>query len=81
MSVEPAESVVTSPVEAFTVATDVLLLLQDPVPPPNTTPLAVKMVGEPPIQSGLVPLTEVTAAVGITENEYVEEQAPTVTVT
>ncbi len=37
----PAAIPVTIPVAAFTVATEVLLLLQVPIPPPNTTEFAV----------------------------------------
>lgn len=38
---DPAATPDTNPVKELTVATDVLLLLQAPVPPPRTTPLAV----------------------------------------
>ena len=37
----PAVIPVTIPVTESTVATEVLLLLQEPVPPPSTTELAV----------------------------------------
>ena len=60
----PALTAVTTPL-AFTVATPVLLLLHAPEPPPNTTPLA-EYVAVPPIHNGLVPLTPLTAAFGVT---------------
>ena len=41
MIVFPAPTAVTSPVDELTVATAVLLLLHDPVPPPKTEPGAV----------------------------------------
>lgn len=61
----PAETAVTKPADGSTVATELLLLLHDPVPPPRTTPFAVK-VAVSPTQSGLLPLTELTAASGVT---------------
>jgi hypothetical protein len=61
----PTATPVTNPVDELTVATAVLLLLQDPVPPPNTTPVAV-YVAVPPMHNGLVPVTDVTFAVGVT---------------
>jgi hypothetical protein len=61
---EPADTPVTNPVEELTVATDALLLLQAPVPPPSTTPVVV-YVAVPPIHRGLVPVTDVIAAFGV----------------
>ena len=61
MLVVPAESAVTSPVDAFTVATEVLLLLQ--VPPASPLLLYVAVW---PIQSGEVPLTVPALAFGFT---------------
>ena len=58
---------VTAPVDASTVATRGSLLLQAPVPPPNTTPLAVYVAG-PPIHSGLVPVTDVMATLALVIN-------------
>jgi hypothetical protein len=60
----PAATPVTRPVDELTVATAVLLLLHDPVPPLNTIPLAV-YVAVPAIQSGLVPMTDVTLALAL----------------
>ena len=64
MSAVPADPPDTNPVDAFTVATAVLLLLHAPVPPPITTPFAVKVAVEP-IQSGVVPVTDVMVAFGV----------------
>jgi hypothetical protein len=61
---DPADTPVTNPVDELTVATAVLLLLHDPVPPLNTTPLAV-YVAVPVIQSGLVPVTDVILALAL----------------
>ena len=61
MLVEPALTAVTAPVDAITVATAVLLLLQ--VPP--ALPLLV-YVADWPIQSGDVPLTVPALAFGLT---------------
>ena len=62
---EPAPTPVTTPVDEFTEAIAILLLLQVPVPPPRTTPLAV-YVAVLPIHRGLVPVTDETLAVGVT---------------
>ena len=59
--VVPADSALTSPVEAFTDATVVLLLLQ--VPP--ASPVLV-YVADAPIHSGDVPLTVPALAFGLT---------------
>ena len=58
----PGESPVTEP-EEFTVAMAGLLLLQAPVPPFKTTPLAVYTVVAP-IHKGLIPVTEMTEEFG-----------------
>ena len=63
--VVPLVKPVTTPVLAPTLATVGLDELQEPVPPPSSTPLAV-YVGVFPIQSGEVPVTEVIAAAGLT---------------
>ena len=55
---------VTKPV-ALTVATAGLLLLQAPVPPLRTTPLAVKGA-VPPMHKGLVVVIEEILAFGLT---------------
>ena len=60
----PAPTAVTRPDAAFTVATDILLLLQ--VPP--ASPLLV-YVAITPIQSGDVPLTVPALAFGLTVSE------------
>jgi len=60
----PVATAVTVPLDA-TVATAVVLLDHEPVPPPNTTPLAV-YVAVAPGHKGEVPLTEVTTALGVT---------------
>jgi hypothetical protein len=57
--------VFTAPVAAFTVATEGLLLLHTPVPPPKTTPLAVYVV-DAPMHRGEDPVIEVIAAFGVT---------------
>ena len=59
--VVPAPTAVTTPVDAFTVATCISLLLQ--VPP--ALPL-VLYVADWPIQSGVVPLTVPALAFGFT---------------
>ena len=61
MIVVPAESAVTTPDDAFTDATAVLLLLHDP---PALPPLLY--VAACPIQSGEVPLTVPALAFGLT---------------
>ena len=58
----PAEIPETNPA-ALTVAIAMLLLLQPPVPPPGTTPFVV-YIAVPAIHNGLVPVTEVIAALG-----------------
>ena len=63
MVVVPAPTAVTSPDPAFTVATDVLLLLHDPPALPLLLYVAVA-----PIQSGEVPLTVPALAFGFTVN-------------
>ena len=70
----PAATPVTNPDE-LTVATAVLLLLHDPVPPPNTTELAV-YVAVPPIQSGLMPVTEAMLAFGVIVNDCCLDTVP-----
>ena len=65
MVLEPAVRAVTSPVEEFTDTAAGLLLLQVPVPPPSTKPFAVN-VAIWFTHKGLVPLMEVTAALGFT---------------
>jgi hypothetical protein len=62
--VVPALTAVTSPVEAFTVATAVLLLLHDPPASPLLVYVAVA-----PIQSGDEPLTVPAVAFGLTVRE------------
>ena len=62
--VVPAPTAVTTPVDASTVATDALLLLQ--VPP--ASPLLL-YVADWPIQSGEVPLTAPASAFGFTVND------------
>ena len=59
--VEPAPTAVTTPVVASTVATAILLLLQDPPASPVLLYEAVE-----PIQSGEVPLTVPALALGLT---------------
>ena len=61
IAVVPAESAVTAPVEAFTVATAVLLLLHEPPALPLLVYVAVA-----PIQSGDTPLTVPALAFGLT---------------
>ena len=61
MSVVPADTAVTSPVVALTVATPVLVLLH--VPP--AVPLLL-YVAVAPIQRGLVPLTVPALALALT---------------
>ena len=62
----PAETAVTTPVEAFTVATEVLLLLHAPLPPDKTTVFAEYVVVVP-TQSGEVPVTDSILAFGVIE--------------
>ena len=62
--VVPAPVAVTTPDVAFTVATDILLLLQ--VPPASPVLL---YVADWPIQSGEVPLTVPAFALGLTVND------------
>ena len=64
MFVVPALTAVTSPVDALTVATAVLVLLHDP----PVLPLLV-YVAVDPIQSGDVPLTVPAVAFGLTVND------------
>jgi hypothetical protein len=61
----PAATPVTKPVDELTEAIAVLLLLHAPVPPPRTTPVVV-YIAVAPIHSGVVPVTDVTLAVGAT---------------
>ena len=61
---EPAATAVTAPDDAFTVATDVLLLLHAPVPPLKTTVFAVYCVVVP-AHNGEVPVTDATLAAGV----------------
>jgi len=62
----PDATAVTKPVVDPTVATDVVPLLQVPLPlPPRLTPLPL-YVAEPPIHNGLVPDTELMAILGLT---------------
>ena len=66
----PAVTPVTTP-DVLTVATAVLSLLHAPVPPLNTTELAV-YVAEPPIHTGDEPVTEAMLAFGlmVTETDW-----------
>ena len=57
----PADTAVTTPVDEFTVAMPVLLLLHAAVPPANTTVLAV-YVAVAATHKGVVPDTEATLA-------------------
>ena len=70
----PAATAVTVPLAA-TVAVAVVLLDQAPVPPPNTTPLAV-YAALAPIHSGDVPVTDVTTALGVTVSACSEDLVP-----
>ena len=63
--VVPAPTAVTSPDAAFTVATEVLLLLHDPPASP-----VLLYVADAPIQSGEVPLTVPAVAFGFTVNVF-----------
>src|SRR6185503_349951 len=63
ISVVPAATAVTSPVDAFTVATEVLVLLHAP----PAVPLLVKVV-VPPMQIGVVPVTVPAVTFGETVN-------------
>jgi hypothetical protein len=59
-----------------------LLLLHAPVPPPRTTPVVV-YVAVPVIHSGVVPLTDAIAAVGVIVifmEELISEQGPELTI-
>jgi hypothetical protein len=58
----PVVTPVTKP-DAFTIATAGLLLLQAPVPPLRTTPLALK-TADAPIQRGLVLVIDTIPAFG-----------------
>ena len=62
--VVPAPVAVTTPVDASTVATAVLLLLHDPPASP-----VLLYVADWPIQSGEVPLTVPALAFGLTVND------------
>lgn len=62
---DPCPMAVTNPDDGFTVATLVLVLLHDPVPPPSSTVLAV-YVAELPVQRGVVPDIEPMLALGVT---------------
>ena len=66
---------VTTPVPAFTVATPVLSLLHAPVPPPNTTELAVYVVVAP-THTGVVPVTDAMLAFGVTVINCLAEAVP-----
>ena len=70
----PAETPVTNPA-ALTVATAGLLLLQAPVPPLSTTPLAA-YVAVPPIHKGDVPVTEVILASGFIVTDCCADAVP-----
>ena len=61
----PAAIPVTIPVDESTVAIAVLLLLQDPIPPPRTTEFVLNVV-VPEIQIVFVPVTDAILAFGIT---------------
>ena len=63
MSVVPLLTAVTSPVDELTVATEVLLLLQDPPASPS-----LLYVSDAPMHSGDVPLTVPASASGSTVN-------------
>ena len=71
----PADTAVTTPDAEFTVAMAVLLLLQDPVPPPSTAEFAV-YVAVAPVQSGVVPVTEATLALGLTVRDCKADTVP-----
>ena len=60
---DPPATAVTRPDEAFTVATEVLLLLHAPVPPLRTTVLAL-YVAVALTHKGVVPETEPMVAFG-----------------
>ena len=62
--VVPAPTAVTTPDVAFTIATEVLLLLHDPPASP-----VLLYVADEPIQSGVVPLTVPALAFGLTVND------------
>ena len=79
----PPVTPVTNPT-ALTVAIAALLLLHAPVPPLNTTVLAVYVV-VPAIHKGLVPVTDAILATGLTVTakllaELVPQLFPAVTV-
>ena len=63
ISVVPAATAVTNPVDALTVATEVLVLLHAP----PAVPLLVKVV-VPPMQIGVVPVTVPAVTFGETVN-------------
>ena len=78
MFVVPAATAVTRPVDALTVATEVLVLLHEPPPSPLLVYVAV-----PAMQSGEVPLTVPAFAFGlivIVLNEETGEPQPLLTV-
>ena len=78
MSVVPAAIAVTKPVAAFTVATEVLVLLHDPPAVPLLVYVAVA-----PMQRGVVPLTVPAETFAETVNVFNEEtglQQPLLTV-
>ena len=82
MVVVPGVRAETKPDVGFTLATAGLLLLQLPVPPLNTTPLAVK-VDEVLAHNVAAPLTETTLASGsmlTMEDELTVPSHPPVTV-
>ena len=62
--VVPVLTAVTTPVDEITVATDILVLLQDPPASPLDEYVAVA-----PTQSGVVPLTVPAFAFGLTVND------------
>src|SRR6186997_3639533 len=68
ISVVPAATALTNPDIEFTVATNVLLLLQLPPGVPSDVYVAL-----PPIQSGVVPLTVPAVTFGLTTNSWKDD--------
>ena len=68
----PAPVAVTSPL-LFTVATEVLSLLQAPAPPLRTTELAVNVVVAPIHKGLLIPVGGPTLALGLTVTVTVKD--------
>ena len=72
----PAESAVTNPVVAFTVAAETLLLLHDPPP----TPVLDNVVAEP-VHKKVVPVIVPAFGSGLTVTPYVAVAVPQAVVT